>query len=844
MGRKLRASLTAFAIVLGVAMISGTYILTDTINKGFDTIFTRSYQGSDAVISGKSLFSGDNGGSDATPTFSQDVLDQVRALPDVDAAEGSVGGEAKLVDHDGKTIGHGGAPNLGFTINGEDSRFNPLTLTEGAWPRGPLEIAIDKGTADDNGFKVGDSIGVSAKGPVATFRISGIARFAGSSLGGATMAIFDLSTGQAVFGKLGRLDEIRVAAKQGVSPQKLVSEIKPLLPQTAQVRSASAKAKEDAKDINSFTGFLQKFLLAFGGIALFVGSFVIANTLSITIAQRVREFATLRTLGATRRQVLRTVILESLVIGLIASVIGLFLGLALAKGLNSLFVAAGIDLPQSGTVFATRTIVVSLLVGVVVTLLASLRPALRATRVEPIAAVREGATLPPSRFARFGAWPALVLLAIGFALFGYGLYAHGIDGKLRALALVLGGLATVLGVSMSSRRVVRPLASALGWPATRLGGAAGTLARDNAMRNPSRTASTAAALMIGIALVTFVAVVANGLLSSFESSVERLFVADYAVASNTAFGSTTPEAASAARQARGVESVTEVRGGDARAFKETIFLTATDSNLPASVKLDWTAGSDESAASLGANGAFLNQKFADKHHLVLGSPLKLQTPSGGVVDAHVKAIFKEPKGGSPFGQVNISTAAFDRVYPEPKNVFTFVRIRGGVTDENTKALENAISGFPDAKISTRAQFVSDMEGPLKKILMLLYVLLALSVIISLFGIVNTLVLTVFERTRELGMLRAVGMTRRQVRRMIRHESIVTSLIGGTIGIALGLVIAAMVTTRFSAEGFAFVVPIGSLVVFVVSAIVVGLIAAIFPARRASRLNVLEALQYE
>ena len=844
LGRKLRAVLTALAIVLGVAMVSGTYILTDTITKGFHQIFTQSYKNTSAVITSKSAFESSDTNTAHATGFPASVLDRVRRLPEVAAAVGAIADQAKLIGRDGKTISTGGAPNLAFSVDPTEERFNPLTLVAGHWPSGASAIAIDKGTADKKHFRVGNLIGVSARGPVRQFQITGIVKFGSVSIGGATLAIFDVPTAQQLLDKEGKLDLVRVAAKEGVSTQRLVDQIRPLLPPTAKVRSADAQAKSDTRDVNSFLGFIQKFLLAFGGIALFVGAFVIFNTLSITVAQRAREFATLRTLGASRRQVLRSVLLEAAIIGVLASVIGLFLGLGLAKGLNSLFVTFGIDLPKSGTVFVLRTAIVSLLVGILITLLASLRPALRATRVPPIAAVREGAVLPKSRFSRFGPYVALGVIAIGVALLGYGVFGHHLPTLRRLLSLGFGCFLLFIGVALFSSQLVRPLASLLGWPATRIGGVAGNLARDNAMRNPGRTAVTAAALMIGLALVTFVAVLGQGIRSSFEDAVDKQFHADYALTSQNGFDPIPPAAAKRLASVPQVAVDSSVRVGDGRAFDKNVTVTGVDATVGKVIEIDWTQGSDAVPGQLGADGAFVDTKYAKRHHLSLGSSFELETPTGKTLVLQLKGLYKLPKGGGPFGQVTISTKAFDASFPQPANIFTFVNTHGGITPSNTQALKAALADFPDAKIQTEEQFKKNQERFLNVLLNLLYVLLALSVIVSLFGIVNTLVLSVFERTRELGMLRAVGMTRRQVRRMIRHESIVTALIGAALGIALGIFLAGLVTRALSDEGIVFAVPWLSLVSFVIAAIVAGMLAAILPARRAARLNVLEALQYE
>jgi putative ABC transport system permease protein len=844
-GRKLRASLTAFAIILGVAMVSGTFVLTDTIKAAFNSISTQAYQNSDAVITGKVAFKNTESSNENAPSFPANVLTKVRALPDVEAAEGSVADEAKFVGHDGKVITSTGAPNLAFSVDPRsDQRFNPLDLVSGSWPSAPDQVAMDKATASDENFKVGDRVGVSTEAPVKPFRISGIVKFSDISIGGATIAVFDTPTAQRLFDKVGEFDVIRVDGKAGVTTEKLLSEIRPLLPPTAQVKSATEQADDDASESGGFTSFLQYFLLAFGGVALFVGSFVIANTLSITIAQRMRELATLRTLGATRRQVRRSVMLESLIVGVLASVIGLFLGLALAKFLNWLFVKFGIDLPTTGTVFKTRTIIIALLVGVGVTLLASLRPAFRATRVPPIAAVREGAVLPPSRLSRFGPVTSLIVLALGIGLLLYGVFASGIPTGTRILALLLGMLLLFFGVSLNAPRLIRPLAYGLGWPGTKIGGSAGELARRNAMRNPTRTASTAAALMIGLALVTFVAILGAGLRSSFNDAVDKLFVADYALTAENGFDPFTTEADPVAARQPNVEVVSALREGDGRAFDKNIFVTGVDRNMSKVVDVDWYKGDDSVPARLGKTGAFVEKDYAKDHHLSIGSPLRLETPTARILNLHIVGIFKAPKGGSPFGEVTFSTETYDANYSQKRNLMTLINTKGGVNDSNTEQLESAVASFPDAKVQTRDEFKESQGAFIDRLLNLLYVLLGLSILVSVFGIVNTLVLTVFERTRELGMLRAVGMTRRQVRKMIRHESVVTALIGAAFGLVLGFFLAGIITTALSDEGIVFAVPYLSLVYFVIAAIIVGILAAILPARRASRIRILRALQYE
>ncbi|MCC6221879.1 MAG: FtsX-like permease family protein [Thermoleophilia bacterium] len=841
-GRKLRALLTALAIVLGVAMIAGTYVLTDTIDRAFATVFTKAYAGTDAVVTGKEAFTTDFG---LPPPFDEGLLERVRALPEAEAAAGGISDIARLTAKDGSLISTQGAPALAFGIDASEERFNALDLVAGEWAAGPGEVVIDAGTAADEGYTVGDEIGVVARGPVERFTISGVARFGEvDSIGSATFAAFDVATAQRLFAKQGKLDGIQVAARDGVSPQQLVDAIAPILPPGSEVRTGTQEAADATKDVEGFTKFIRYFLLAFGGIALFVGAFVIFNTLSITVAQRVREFATLRTIGASRRQVLGSVVLEALAIGLIASVAGLFLGLGLAKGLDSVLRSLGLDLPTAGIVFAARTVVVSLLAGVAITLVAGFVPALRATRVPPIAAVREGATLPPSRLARFAPWLAGLAALAGVALLVYGMFAGELGIGPRLGSIGAGCLLLFVGVAGFASRLVRPLASVLGWPALRLGGAAGKLARENAMRNPGRTAATAAALMIGLALITFVAVLAQGLRSSIVDAIDRQVTAAYVVVSEDNFSPFGPAADAALAGVEGA-TVVGVRGDRARVAGSQENVTGVDPAAVGAVyTFDWQDGSDAVLAGLGSDGAIVEESFATGKGLRVGSRFLLETATGGRLELEVKGLYEAPPFWEMLGKVSIPAETFDATFQDPRNLYTLVAMPGGATDANEAGLAAALESFPTVKLDTKKGFSKTSQESLDPFLNLLYVLLALSVIVSLFGIVNTLVLSVFERTRELGMLRAVGMTRRQVRRMIRHESVITALIGAALGLALGIFLAALVTQALSSEGVVFAVPVASLVVFALVAVVAGLVAAILPARRAARLNVLAALQYE
>ena len=850
-GRKLRATLTALAIILGVAMMSGTYVLTDTIDKAFSQIFDESYAGTDVVVSGKGADISFQGTSAAAPSVDEGLVDEVAALPNVEAAAGAITDESstKIIGSDGKALNTQGAPSFGFGVDAthpDFSRFNAFNLVEGTWAEGDGEVVLDAGVADREGYQVGDTVAISTLRPKQDFEVVGIAKIGDvNSLGTATFAIFDLAAAQELLDREGQVDTISVAGADGTTPEQLVSEIQPVLPDDAQVRLATAEAQDDKEEISEFTSFIEYFLLAFAGIALFVGAFVIFNTLSITVAQRTREFATMRTVGASRRQVLWSVIVEALTIGILASIIGLFAGLGLAIGLNELFKALELDLPTAETVFATRTIVVSLLVGTIITLVAGLFPAIRATRVPPIAAVREGFTLPPGRLHRFTPYIAVLTMALSLFLLGYSMFRDELDTASRLLSIAGGVVLLFVGVAMISSHLVRPLAAVVGWPARAIGGAAGKLARGNSVRNPGRTAATAAALMIGIALVTFVAVLANGMKASNREAIEDQVIADYVVTAQDGFTPFVAAAGDSVAEAPQAELVANVRSDLARVGDAETYLTGIEPDtILETYRFDWKEGNDSVASGLGDDGAIVDANFAEDHDIAVGDTIRVLTPSGQTLEQEVMGLYEPPPFYPLLGGVSVTKERFDSAFERPRNQFTFVNVAGGPSGATTAALTEAVANFPDAKVQTREAWINQQDEDFNQFLTMLYVLLALSVIVSIFGMVNTLVLSVYERTRELGMLRAVGMTRRQARRMVRHESVITALIGAALGLPLGVFLAALVTRALQEFDVRFSIPWGQLVFFAVIAVIVGILAAIMPARRAAKLNVLRARQYE
>ncbi|HJW75242.1 MAG TPA: FtsX-like permease family protein [Thermoleophilia bacterium] len=839
--RKLRTVLTLLAILLGVAMISGTYVLTDQINNGFDEIFKKSYQGTDVEITRKSVFTGAN--YFAPPgSLPESLLAQVKATPGVGEAEG-VAGATGAVIIDGKPVTTGGAPTLVYSTAAE--RFSQSKYTSGAPPARHGEVSINHKLSDDKNLKEGDHIGLTTAFGVEDVVISGVFNFGDSaSLGGATIVQTTLADAQDWYELEGQFSTIMVAAGDGVTPDELAARLEEALPAYAQVKTGKQSAEDASQAISDALGsVLTPALLAFGGVAVIVGAFIIFNAFSITVAQRLREFAMLRSLGATRRQVLLTVLGEALVMGVIASAAGLLAGFGVAKGINAMFKAVGADVPTAGAALAPRTIVVALAVGIGVAVLAAMAPALRATRVPPVAALQEGAVLPPSFVGRFSSFIAAAVALAAVLALTRGMFASD-PSTVRLLFLGLGVIGIFVAVAMMSKYIVRPVAGAIGWPLEKVARVSGRLARENSARNPARTAATAAALMIGLAVVVFVAVFAQGLKASFVDAIDKSVNATFVISGQNG----APFPAQSLDAARSVFTVDDAAGiyVNQAQVRENELASAIGVN-PASFGRLWhfawlRGGNDAALGRLAGNNALIEEQFALKFRLRPGSSFTAVAPTGEKATFKVIGEYRDPVLMTGFV---IPQTTFDDLFAGmPNEPLYAVVTTSGDEAQVTDQLQAALKSFPTAELRTKAEFTDMMKQQVNQILTLLYALLAVSVIISIFGIVNTLVLSVYERTREIGMLRAIGTTRRQMRRIVRYESVITSIIGGVLGCILGVLFAWVVTTRLAAQGITFSVPWLQLVVFLVVAAVVGVLAAVLPARRAANLNILEAIHYE
>ncbi|HEX5261695.1 MAG TPA: FtsX-like permease family protein [Gaiellales bacterium] len=844
LGHKLRAALTSIAIVLGVAMMSGTFVLTDQITSAFSSIFQSALKGTDVILSHRQAFTPQQGGGGDTGPLPASLIPKVRAVPGVANAEGQIQALGAIVVNGNVVTPSGGAPTL--VLSTLPKPYNTNTLTAGHFPQGHGQIAVDTSLANDQHLHVGQRLGLTTDQGVKPVTVVGTFDFADSaSLGGATLVSTTFSDAQRWYNRVGKTSVIVATADHGLSPVELKHRIIEAVPGFVKVQTGSESADQQSKDIsNSIESFLTPLLLAFAIAAVFVGAFIIFNTFSITVAQRMREFAMVRTIGASRRQVLRTVLLEAFVIAVLSCIIGLVGGIFVAKLFNQLFKALGADLPLAGITIRTRTIVIPVIVGMSVTLLAALIPAFRATRVPPVAALREGATLPPSRIAKVVPYLAALFLIGGVAIVVQG-FSSDAGAFSKILRLGLGSMIIFLGTAMLSKYLVRPLAKGIGWPLQKLAPGPGRLARENAMRNPGRTAITAAALMIGVALVVFVAVFVNGFKETFLGALDRSVSANLIITPRSQGQTMPPATVRTAATTPGVAVATGIGFTEVKInHGGTDVINGIDpGKLTQVYTFDWQkGGSNVLLTRLGTRGALVEEQFARSHHLGIGDTFMVTAATGRRMQLRVLGEYKDPV---LFGGFMVANRTYIKLATDPGPGVVLVRYVPGVDPvSGEQTVKNALQAFPTAKVQTTQEYKDSVSNMLNRVLLLLYVLLAMVVVISLFGIVNTLALSVFERTREIGMLRAIGTTRSQLKRMIRLESVITAIIGGILGIVIGILLAWIVTQGLKDQGIVFAIPWGQMVACLIVAGLAGAAAAALPARRAAKLNVLDALQYE
>ena len=840
--RRLRSALTALAILLGVAMIAGTYVQTDQISTAFEDIQQTANEGTDAVVRPKKEFGEAWAAGRPLP---ESLVGTVSRVPGVARAAGELWDSGALVVR-GKRIASDFAPSSVMATLG--APFDPTKPVAGRQPSRPGEVGVIRQTAEKENLRVGQQVGLATRTGVKQVTIVGIFEFGDvASVGGASIITATLPQVQEWFEREGQVMSVRAAAEDGVAPEALAARIGEVITPDLEVKTGAADAQQTADDINdSIGGFLTPMLLALSGAALLVGAFIIFNTFSITVAQRTREFALLRALGSTRRQIVAAVAGEALIVGVVASGLGLLVGLGFAKLLGALFDAAGFGIPRSGMELAPRTIAVALGVGIGVTLVAALVPALRATRVTPVQALA-GTPAPSRRRRRLAPVIAAVVSVLGLGMLLTGLFGGG-AATARMGSMAGGAVLVFVGIALMARHIVRPVAALAGWPLERTFHTPGRLARENAMRNPGRTATTSSALMVGLGLVVFVAVFAAGMKATVSGSFDRLLTSDLVVTSQS-MEPLPNDAGDALAGVAGLQAVTpqfvdqiQVNGKPSDAVMDMI-----NGVQPRELRSVWAfewrhGGSDALLDRLTGTSAIVEEQFAKTHGIEIGDDFIVQTPTGARV--HLQAIgeYRDPM---MLSGIVVEERTFTRASSIPDPYAYYIKSSDRTDPAVVRAdIEDALSQFPAAKVQTTDEYRDEIGARVDQMVYLLYALLAMSLVISLFGIANSLFLSIHERTREFGLLRAIGATRTQVRRVVRYESVITAIIGGLLGIAIGLLFGYLMTAALADLGLSFSVPVGQLAGFLVLAVVVGVLAAVVPARRGARIDVLEALHQE
>jgi putative ABC transport system permease protein len=832
--RKLRLASSGIAILLGVAFMTGTLVLTDTIGRTFDALFADVNAGIDAYVRSDQV-TGDGTMAAHRGRIHADTVDVVAGVEGVAAAGPSVQGYAQLLGTDGQPIGGRGtgAPTLGGNWIGGDG-LNPFRLTEGQAPHGPSEVVIDKGTARQGDLRIGDRIGVVTKAGRTDMDVVGIAKFGDAdSPGGASYAMFDLPTAQLLMAAPGEIDAVRVAATPDTQPAELVQRIAAATPDGIEVLTGGEITAEDQDSVEEGLSFFNTFLLSFALISLFVGSFIIYNTFSILVAQRSRETALLRAVGASRRQILGSVIGEAVAVGLFASALGVVGGIGVARLLKALLDGMGIDIPAGGLVVTTDSLVISVAVGLVVSVASAVLPARHASRIAPVAAMRDSSDEAGQTARR--------RLAIGAALgsIGTAAMAAGLFSGAGIATVGTGAALTFVAVAVLGPVLARPVAGTLGAPLPRFAGLPGGLARQNAVRNPRRTSSSAAALMVGVALVGAITVLAASAKASVERTITRSFTGDVVVDSGVAHGgglspalaediARRPEAGTVA----GVRFTTvdidgagrQVMGADPAALVDVVDMGDVSGSL----------------SELGRAEIAVSAAAAEANGLAIGDTLTVRFAHTGAQQLRIVATYTNDDFA---GDHVLGLAAYEANVADQLDTKVFVSAADGASVANLKAaVANAARAFPQATVQDKAEFAAATGKHIDQMLNLMYALLFLAILIALIGIANTLALSVIERTRELGLLRAVGMSRRQLRTTVRWESVLVALYGTVLGLAVGTGFGWALVRALQDQGVNVLrVPGAQLLAIAALAALAAVAAAIIPARRAAKLDVLRAI---
>ena len=836
LGRKVRLLMSTFAIVLGVAFVAGSLIFSDTLSRSFTALFASTV--GDVVV--RPVGGQTSGGTLSALTVPASLVDDLEEVPGVARVDGNVSAFGVVViSDDNKAIGGSGPPSLGVNYNTAPAAGGEgLELVHGEAPQGKGEIVLDESTAEKGGYEIGDTVPIIL--PRGTSRISttlvGLAGFPdGGSLNGATLTMFDTKTAQELFLQ-GRdeFNDVWVTAEEGVSQEELRDAVAEVLPDEIEAVTGDKAADESASQLLEAISFITTFLLIFAGIALVVGSFLIVNTFSILVAQRSRELALLRALGASKRQVIRSVQLEAFVLGVIGSTIGLGLGVLLAMALRALFGQFGLDLSGQPMIFGLRTVLAAYLVGVLVTMAAAWLPARRTAKISPVQAMRDDIALSESSITtRF--WRGLALALVGIVLLAVGLGDIIDDVPYSGQMVGAGVLFILLGVAAMSPVLSRPFLAGARSLFARLFGSIGNLAGQNSLRNPRRTTATASALMIGLALACTMAIVGNSAKASVDQSVEESFVGDYVV-SNVIGGEFNPTIADQMAEVDGVEAVLRQRyqfqdfGGDGISAVDPATVDRLELTIVEGDLADFTDGT-----------VIVQESYANEERLGIGDPVELEVPTGKV-SWPVVAVYENNLIISLPVVTTLATMEASGYEPADNAVTIFAEPGA---DNLQEGLDAIVAELPIVTVKDQAAFAKEQREPIDQFVLIIFALLGLALIIAVLGIVNTLALSVIERTREVGLLRAIGVSRTQLRWMITLESVVISVLGAVLGVILGIAFGIVLMYAVRDEGLEVIsVPYGQLAVFLALSVLIGMVAAVLPARRAARLDVLQAIATE
>ena len=838
LANKLRLVLTGVAIVIGVGFVAASFVFTDTINAQFDVLLTDINAGVDVVVRSTEPEFGTE-----QLSMPEETLALVAGVDGVAIADPAVDGFAQVVGSDGEAIGGQGPPTIGVSWTGV-AAFNPTTLVEGRGPQGEGEAVIDITTAETGNISVGDTITVLLIKAPQDFEVVGTISFGeDNALLGATLTGFDLAEAQRAFDLEGRLTTITVQSEPGVDPDELQQRIAAALPEGIDAITGEADTDEQLDEISQGLGFLTIALLAFAAVAVFVGAFIISNTFRIIVAQRTRELALFRAIGATGRQITLMVVVEALVIAVLASIVGVVFGVLLARGLYALLGALGIDIPSGSLSLLPRTVVVGMVVGVTVTLVSALLPARKAARVPPVAAMREEAARPKRRSLHTRAIVGIAVGAVGLLLLLVGLF---VDVANALLMVGIGALIIFVGVSILAPLAARPMAKVLGWPLPRMFGVTGQLAQENTRRQPRRTAATASALMIGVALVVFVAVFAESIKETIEQSILNDFPADLSAQSTNFEVGLSPAFSVDVAELDEVDLVSPLQFGAIRVEETTgtsdTQLMGIDPTTIAEVyALEASPGALNALA--GGGGVLVDPEHLADQDWSIGDTISIEYALTGPQQAEIIGT----ASGEAFGtNYWISTETYEQNFTARTDFIVFMNFTEGVAiSEGKVAVETVAVNYANANVQTKSEVVAEAEAQINQLLGLVTGLLFLAIIVAMLGITNTLALSILERTREIGLLRAIGMQQRNVRRMIRWEAVIISLFGALLGIALGVFLGWAVVQSLADEGLgSFDIPWLQLIALVLLSGFVGVIAAIYPSYKASRLNILDAISYE